>query len=212
MSDGRTLHYHPPQPVAFNLIEAKGRRDPGIRKRRQIMGNLEATETDACGTRYSPQNSHAVLDCLSDLVAAVLLAFTAIESLANHSVEQLPEDAAIDVERRGETVQISRDEMVRRLSIAEKLDLAVPLLPDGQSAKGTKSWERFIHLKRLRDDLVHVKDRGYSSDPDDPSAYGKLLLSAADSCVEEAAALVEATRPVFLPPHVREALGMTRSP
>lgn len=210
MPDGRTLYYHPPQPVTFNLIEAKRHRDPGVRKRRQIMGNLLASETDAGDPRYSPQNSHAVLDCLSDLVGAVLHAFTAIESLANHSIEQLPQNAVVDVERHGETVSIPRDEMVRRLNISEKLHLAVPLLPDGRSAKGTKAWERFVHLKRLRDDLVHVKDRGYSNDPDDPSAYGRLMLGAADECVEEAAALVEVTRPVFLPPHVRDALGMPR--
>ena len=34
-----------------------------------------------------PTNSSAALDCLSDLNGAVLHAFTAIESLANHTID-----------------------------------------------------------------------------------------------------------------------------
>lgn len=195
--------YHPPQPVAFNLIEAKGHGDRGVARRRSITGNLKGPDRNG---HYRPQNSHAVIDCLSDLVGAVLHAFTAIESLANHSIDQLPDDATLQVERQDETVTVVKGDMVRRLNITEKLNLAVPLLEDGQPTKGTAAWERFVHLKRLRDDLVHVKERGYSTDPDAPSAYGKLMLGAGDNCVEEATALVRAARPIFLPDHVLAAL------
>jgi hypothetical protein len=203
LPDGRVLAYHPPQPVAFNLIEAKRHRDRGARQRRAILGNLRGPDDNG---HYRAENSHAVIDCLSDLVGAVLHAFTAIESLANHSIDQLPDDATVQVERQGEPAVIEKAQMVRRLSITEKLDLAVPQLEDGNRTKGTAAWERFVHLKRLRDDLVHVKARGYSTDPDAPSAYGQLMLGAGDDCVEEATALVCAARPVFLPQHVLEAL------
>jgi hypothetical protein len=56
--------------------------------------------------------------------------------------------------------------------------------------------------------LVHVKERGYSTDPDSPSAYGKLMLGEGDRCVEEAIALVQAARPDFLPEHVLAALAI----
>jgi hypothetical protein len=203
LPDGRVLAYHPPQPVAFNLVEAKRHRDRGARQRRAILGNLKAPDANG---HSRPQDSAAVIDCLSDLVGAVLHAFAAIESLANHSIDQLDDDASVQVERQGETVTIQKADMVRRLSITEKLELAVPLLPDGRASKGTAAWGRFVHLKRLRDELVHVKERGYSTDPDKPSAFGQLLLGAADACVEEAVALVLAARPDFLPPHVRAAL------
>jgi hypothetical protein len=204
LPDGRVVAYHPPQPVAFNLVEAKRHRDRGAKQRRAILGNLNAPDADG---NSRPQNSAAVIDCLSDLVGAVLHAFTAIESLANHSIDQLDDNATVQVERQGDTVTISKADMVRRLNITEKLELAVPLLPDGHATKGTAAWGRFVHLKRLRDDLVHVKERGYSTDPDKPSAYGQLLLGAGDDCVEEAVALVLGARPVFLPSHVRTALG-----
>ena len=203
LPDGRMLAYHPPQPVAFNLLEAKRHGDRGAKQRRAIVGNLKAADADG---NSRPQNSAAVIDSLSDLVGAVLHAFAAIESLANHSIDQLEDDATVQVERQGDTVTIQKADMVRRLSITEKLELAVPLLPDGRASKGTAAWGRFVHLKRLRDELVHVKERGYSTDPDKPSAFGQLLLGAADACVEEAVALVLAARPDFLPPHVRAAL------
>lgn len=156
MSDGRVLAYHPPQPVAFNLVEAKRYRDRGARRRRSIIGNLEGPDRNG---HYRAANPRALIDCLSDLLGAVLHSFAAIESLANHSIAQLPETATVTVERQGQSVAIARDEMVRRLSITEKLTMALPQLPDGQNAKGTAAWGRFVHLKRLRDDLVHVKER-----------------------------------------------------
>lgn len=206
MDDGRVVHFHPPQPVTFNLIEAKRHLDRGARKRRSIMGNLR--KVDANGG-FRPSNSHAVLDCLSDLTSAVLHSFTAIECLANHSIEQLDDTAEVRIERHGVEVTIPRDEMIRRLSTEEKLDHAVPLLPHGHTTKGTAERERFYHLKRLRDDLVHVKARGYSSDPDDPSAYGKLMLGAGDECVQEAIGLALKARPDVFPAHVRAALDIT---
>lgn len=208
LPDGRVLAYHPPQPVAFNLIEAKRHRDRGASQRRAILGNLRASKDG----NYRPHNSHAAVDCLSDLVGAVLHAFTAIESFANHSIDQPDDDATVTVERQGEEVAIAKEAMVRRLAITEKLELAVPLLPDGNPTKGTAAWGHFVHLKRLRDDLVHVKERGFSSDPDKPAAYGQLMLGAGDECVEEAVALVQAARPIFLPDHVLKALEAAPPP
>jgi hypothetical protein len=86
MDDGTMLNWHPPQPVTFNLIEAKRRRDRGERQRRAIMGNLRARKNGSVG----PVNSSAALDCLFDLAAGVLFAFTAVESLANHAIDMLP--------------------------------------------------------------------------------------------------------------------------
>lgn len=100
MDDSRKMWWHPPQPVAFALIEAKRFRDRGESKRRAIVGNLVRRRD---GDGYGPMNAAAALDCLSDLSTAVLHAFTAVESLANHSIDQLDDDAVIEIEfRKGE--------------------------------------------------------------------------------------------------------------
>ena len=120
------------------------------------------------------------IDCLSDLVGAVLHAFTAIESLANHSIDQLPDDATVDIERQGETVTVAKGDMVRRLSITESRGSGSSI----SSASATTS--------------CTSRSAGTRPTPD-PSVYGKLLLGAGDDCVEEATSLVQAARPIFLP-------------
>lgn len=97
--------------------------------------------------------------------------------------------------------------MVRRLNITEKLSQAVPMLDTGEPIKGTRPWERYRHLKKLRDDLVHVKSGGYDPSPDAHTAYDRLNLGDGDSCARDAFDIVEACRPGFLGAHVVEHLG-----
>jgi hypothetical protein len=111
------------------------------------------------------ENPAIVIDCLAELISGVLFAFTAIESFANHSIDQLSETASLTLTRRAKTErEVRRDSMVRDLGIVEKLDRTVPLLTGRSSIRGAKSWQEFVELKRLRDELVHVKERGYSND------------------------------------------------
>jgi hypothetical protein len=204
MDDGRLLHWYPPQPVAFNLVEAKRKRDRGEAQRRSILGNLRARK----GGSFGPVNSSATLDCLSDLAAAVLFAFTAIESLANHAIDTLEDDATVTIGRKDQEVEIQKSEMVRRLGLDEKLKQVMPVVEGGRNIAGTAPWERYLHLKRLRDALVHVDRRGYAEDPQERTAYDRLMLGDGDSCVDDAVSVIEGAWPGFLPPHVRDALGL----
>lgn len=200
LPDGRRLMWHPPQPVAFNLLEAKRRRDRGVSQRRNIMGNLVKRPDGG----YGPANSHATLDCLSELAAAVLFAFTAIESLANHAIDLLPDETVVRV-RKGRA--IPKPDLVQLLGIDDKLKRVVPLLDQGASVAGTAAWERYLALKNLRGELVHVKRRGYDPDPDVLTAYDRLIMGEGDSCVEDARAVVDRAFPGFLPDNVLRDLA-----
>lgn len=203
MDDGTLLNWHPPQPVTFNLIEAKRRRDRGESQRRAIMGNLRGRKNGSVG----PANPSAALDCLADLAAAVLFAFTAVESLANHAIDMLPETATVTIGRKGREAEIAKPEMVRRLNLDEKLKQVLPLIDGGRNIAGTAPWERYLHLKGLRDALVHIDRRGYAPDPDERTAYDRLMLGDGDSCVEDALAIIGGAWPEFLAEeHVQEAL------
>jgi hypothetical protein len=207
MEDGRELGWYPPQPVALGLIEAKRYRDRGVKEREAIMSELKPRDDGRWG--WQPAKAPQVIDCVSDLQVAVLYAFTAVESLANHSIDQLDDAATIEVtSAKGEVAQLPKAEMVRRLSISEKLSRVVPMLDDGVNIKGTRPWERYRHLKGLRDELVHVKERGYSPDPEELTAYDRLMLGQGDGCVEDAIAVVVGARPTFLPDLVLEALAL----
>ncbi len=198
MDDGRELLWYPPQPVAFNLVEAKYARDRGAKSRRNIMAKLKKRPR---GDAVQPINSTAVLNCVRDLQSAVLLSFTAIESLANHAIDMLEDDFTLTIKKRTYT----KKELVS-LGIDDKLKRVVPKMDGAQKIAGTMTWERYRKLKFLRDELVHVKARGLYSDPKKRTAYDRLLVDEADTCVEDAVGVVEIAWPEWLPPHVREAL------
>ncbi|MFN8204571.1 MAG: hypothetical protein U0S48_18600 [Solirubrobacteraceae bacterium] len=177
MDDERQLDWHPPQPVAFSLVEAHKLVRRAVPKRRNIIDNLKRRTNDA----YGPQNSHRTLDVIADLWSAVLHSFAAVEAIANDSIDRLPNDAVITIGRKDDTREIEKSDMVRALNISEKLSQAVPLLDIGEQTKGTRPWERFVHLKRLRDDLVHVKDPGDQRRihrPGPPSTTGSCSATA----------------------------------
>lgn len=195
--------WYPPQPVAFNLVEANRFRGRGVKRRRAIMAQLRRRDDGGLG----PQNSRAVIDSLSDLSAAVLFGFTAIESLANHMIEMLDDDATIT----SKSTTIPKSEMVR-IGIDDKLKTVPVKLDGGRRIAGTATWQRYLRLKNLRDELLHVKRRGYEPDPDDRTAYDRLIVGEADSCVEDAVATIEGAWPGFLPSHVVEALNGSPAP
>jgi hypothetical protein len=204
LSDGRLLMWHPPQPVAFNLIEAKGHRDRGLRQRVSIISKLKKHPPGGAHNedQYRPANSHAAIDCLSELQSGVLLAFTAIESLANHAVEMLEDSASLTMKKK----VIAKSDMTRMLGIDDKLKRVLPMVDGGVHIAGTAAWGRYSQLKFLRDELLHVKRRGYEPDPARRTAYDRLIVGEGDACVEDALAVIQGAWPGFLPKHVVDAV------
>ncbi|MFF6961074.1 hypothetical protein [Streptomyces sp. NPDC008317] len=146
---------------------------------------------------------------ISELVSAVLLAYAAVEALLNDLIANLPDQATLDkVNAKGETVTLGKQDMARRLSTPEKLDRIIPLPTGKPGIKGTVYWERFQHLRRTRDGLVHLKESGYSNDPAQPSEYGRLLRGEARSCTLDAIAIVEKVGPAYLSDVARASLGI----
>jgi hypothetical protein len=200
--DGNLATFFVPQVVSFNLIEASKRLRRAERLRRQALSQTMAIP----GAPDRLTNVGAVLDCLSESTTAVLLSFAAIEGMANSSIDELQEDAEVIVNRRGIDVVTAKDNMVRRLSLAEKLDLVVPMLTARPSVKGSQGWQDFVLLRRLRDDLVHMRT-GPQSDPDRPTAYARIMAGEASDCVQRAANIVRSTRPEFLTEAVNKQLS-----
>jgi hypothetical protein len=203
LRDGEVVSFGAPDVVAFFLIEAKKARDKGERRRKAAL----RSRTDNTDGSVHLGNEAAVLDALAALTTAVLSSFSAVEALANTCIDDLPDNALLALEKNGVVTDVDKDAMVRSLRISEKLDRAVPLLTGAPSIKGTKAWERYVHLRRMRDNLVHVKQRGYSKDPDEPTVFGMLLRGDASDCVEDAVAVVDALRPDWLTEGAREKLA-----
>lgn len=213
LSDGRVLALHGPQVVAFNLVEAQRHARRGVKARRQVVGNLCRRDDGWWGVRDSTKG----IDCIRDLATAVLFSFTALEGLGNHTIDQMEKDATVEVERDAEKVTVTRERMERTLSVSEKLGVVIPAFTGTPSLKGDAIWGKFVRLRRLRDGLVHPKNRGSNPlrsgtpdlrpDPRDPGIYGQLMRGDGDTCAEDSLALVRALRPEFLTEHVMESLG-----
>ena len=216
LPDGRVLAFHGPQVVAFNLFEAQRHAERGVKARLRLIGNLYRREDDYGW--WGIKDASKGLDCVRDLAVAVLFSYAALEGLGNHTIDQLDENTSVEVTRGGKTVQITRDEMERGLSVAEKLSVVIPAFTGNPSLKGDALWAKFVTLRRLRDALVHPKDRGSNPlrqdspspgpDPKDPGIYGLLMRGDADTCADDAIELVRTLRPEFLPPHVLTGLGL----
>lgn len=175
-----------PSPFAWVLLidVARTFRDRGERARRRTWKSLTPFADGQVA-----QDEVAANDALAYLSAAVVLAFAAIEAYANEELERLPATETIKVGRQ----EIARDDMARQLSIEDKLKKAVPRLADRNAIAGdAKLWARFVALKTLRDDLVHLKERGYSPDPEAPSPYARLMRGDAANAPDDAAAIIQA--------------------
>ena len=125
---------------------------------------------------------------------------------SNQAIDTLPDDFTLI--RKGKTIR--KRDLVRALGVDEKLKRVMPKVDGGRAVAGTTAWEPYRRLKFLRDELVHVKERGLNTDPKERSAYDRLLLGEADGCVEDALTLIEATWPDFFPGHVKEELTRKR--
>ena len=154
-----------------------------------------------------PTNSQRTLDVLSELWSAVLRhSFAAVEAIADDSIDRLPQDAVVTIGKQDRSRDVLQEDMVRTLNLDEKFEFVVPMLDGGEPIKGRRPWERYLHLKGVRDDLVHVKDRGVDPDRGVRTAYDRLLLGDADTCAKDALDIVQAARPGFLGRHVVEYL------
>lgn len=199
LDDGSRLIWHPPQPVAFNLVEAKRFRDRGVKARTNIMAKLKKRPS---GDELSPTNSGATIDCIRDLQTAVLLAFTAIESLANHFIDMLDDEFTLTYRKR----TIAKKDLTRKLGLDDKLKRAVPKLDGAKRIAGTPVWGRYRNLKFLRDELLHVKQRGPTLTLRAALHMTVFLSVRRTGASRTRSQSLKACGRGFLPPHVTDAL------
>ena len=208
LGDGNVLSFHAPSIPAFYLLTAKELRDQGEPERQRALETIRPSRGPNDWSDMDVRDDSLAMDAVGKLASAVILSAAAIEAYANEAIDRLDPAATVTIERRGEEVDVNQPELVRRLRLDEKLDLVAPLVSGQASIKGTRPWELFKRLNELRGEVVHVKARGRTDDPDIPSALGRLLLGEGSNCVEDAAAVINACEAGWLPEPARRALGL----
>jgi hypothetical protein len=207
LASGDDLYFQTPFVVPFYLLKAKALRDAAEPLR---VTAVTRTAREEDGT-LRPLDPFGVLDALEDLALSVILSAAAIEAHANDMIGRLPDDAMVEIPTRvgGKTVPVMRNKAAMDwLPISDKLGRAAPLLHGSKSIKGTAIWPKYKRLFRTRNALVHQR-REAVNDPLKPSAFGRLVLGEESSAPEEAAAVIEALEPGWLPEKIRPELGLT---
>ena len=109
------------------------------------------------------------------MVASVIFAFTALEAFAN---EMIPEDyiwKPSEKDRQDEK-EYTKEMVEMCLPLDTKLGEILPGVLDSTSLKGTRAWERYVEMKRIRNRLIHLKDRDrHGTGPEDDTVWGALV-------------------------------------
>ncbi len=206
LPSGEALWFQSPHIQPFYLLEAKKLRDEAERKRIKTVTKTVSTPDGS----LRPADAAAAFDALRGLALAAILSAAAIEAYANDAIRRLPDDAMVEVPTRiaGETIVEMRGKArMDWLPIGDKLARVVPLLTGRASIKGTKAWQDFRRINKLRNALVHIKPE-VLNDPTKPGPFGRLMLGEASTAPEDAAAVIEALEPGWIPARIRPEFGL----
>jgi len=114
-------------------------------------------------------------DYLERSIESIIMAFTALEAFVN---ENVPDDFEYHTHKKGQNVLeiMDKKDIERKLSLDEKLSLVLPAAKNIDSPKGSKCWQGYNDLKKIRNRIVHMKkeDRR-SSGPEIPTLWQKLF-------------------------------------
>jgi hypothetical protein len=121
-----------------------------------------------------PEEHGPVFDYFQEFSAEVVFSFTSLEAFAN---ECIPADFSYELLfGNRDAVILTGPEIERQVSLDEKLKSVLPKAHSIKSPSGTKSWQNYKELKKVRDRLVHLKsvDRR-ASGPENQTIWGLML-------------------------------------
>ncbi len=121
-----------------------------------------------------PDDQGRLFDALEKISGHVIFSFTAMEAFIN---EAIPGNYIYQtVDKGNNQIELDYKDIERKLSTTEKLDKVLPDALKVNSPKGTKVWQNYVELKRLRDRLIHLKsDDRKRTGPEIATIWGDLL-------------------------------------
>jgi hypothetical protein len=119
-----------------------------------VLRNILTPDGTGAGIRV--EDAPLMFDYFEDAFTAAISSFQAIEAFANLVIAQHG-TAPMTLTGRRDLETLSAEEIVRSRSTAEKIGTVIPNLLRMPSIKGQSEWQRFLTLKRVRDDAMHFK-------------------------------------------------------
>lgn len=142
-------------------------------------------------SKFAPPNSLSVhkkeelFDILEKRMGAIVFAYTALESFANHSI---PEDFIFRQDRadRKYVEEYNREQIENYISLDIKLDKILPQIFNVKSPKGKYLWNQYIDLKVIRNRIIHLKQEDTrSTGPEVKTLWTDLMNMKAPNYAEE---------------------------
>lgn len=131
-----------------------------------ILSELDENILEKEFLNVSSEYEGGFVDALQFLVSVVVFSYSAIEVFANESI---PDDFVFERARQDKKYKevYSKDQIERFLSLTSKLDEVLPTIYSLSSPKGTRIWNDFVWLEKLRDRFIHLKSTDWEkSNPD----------------------------------------------
>ena len=126
-----------------------------------VKSNLEfgeAPSPDGTVRNLKRDSTGQLFDYFEKCLVSVVFSVQALEAYSNYKLAYNLKEP-LQVERRGTIVTLALDDAERELSLDEKIGAVLPDLLGLRSPRGQIVWERYVHLRRLRDATVHFKSR-----------------------------------------------------
>ncbi|MCX6797670.1 MAG: hypothetical protein NTX66_00400 [Candidatus Falkowbacteria bacterium] len=110
-------------------------------------------ELDKDADIFRDLENDKIFDYIQTTMGVVVSLVTAVESFLNMII---PFDYTVEITRQGEKKIIEKNEIVRRFSIEDKIEL-VEKCKGKTGIKQQKFWNSFKIVKELRDNIIHFK-------------------------------------------------------
>jgi hypothetical protein len=122
-----------------------------------------------------PENHEMLFNFIELMMSQIIFSHSAIETFANIKI---PNEFLYRTKRSDKKFieEYNKDQVERYVSLDDKLDKVLPQIFNVKTPKGTKLWENYQNLKKLRDRLIHLKSRDMSaSGPEIKTIWGDLM-------------------------------------
>ncbi|WP_131535514.1 hypothetical protein [Pedobacter nototheniae] len=168
--DKKTVHFClPSSPALFLNLAYKAKMELEVIDMKQCL--LELADAG-----NSPPKTHKILfDFLELMLAQAIFSFTALECFANTSI---PSNYVFRTKRADKKFieEYDSEQIERNLTLDVKFDKILPNIFEVKSPSGTKLWEIYQQLKKLRDRLIHLKSNDMSkTGPEIKTIWGDLI-------------------------------------
>ncbi len=122
-----------------------------------------------------PEDHKKLFDYFELMISQIIFSYSAIEAFANIKI---PKDFIYRTTRSDKKFieEYDKNQAERYVSIDVKLDKILPQVFNVKTPNGTKLWENYQHLKKLRDRIIHLKSIDITaSGPETKTIWGDLL-------------------------------------